>query len=229
MNDHRKENEGRNESDDRKAALIALLIEHQVLRFGSFTLKSGRQSPYFFNLGALHTGGAIQALAECYADRIDAAAPAFDVLFGPAYKGIPIAVATAEALARRGRDVPWAFNRKEAKAHGEGGQFVGAPVRGRVLVVDDVLTAGTAVREATDLIRSAGASVAGVIVALDRQERTDGGVTAVSALQETLGVPVLSILTLQNVIDYLDRVDAGANHAPDLRERIRAYQQAYCI
>src|SRR5512139_3261484 len=166
MNGDRKKNDDRKENDDRKAALIGLLIEHQVLRFGTFTLKSGRQSPYFFNLGALHTGGAIQALAECYADRIEAAAPAFDVLFGPAYKGIPIAVATAEALARRGRDVPWAFNRKEAKAHGEGGQFVGAPVRGRILLVDDVLTAGTAVREATDLITAAGASIAGVVIAL---------------------------------------------------------------
>jgi len=216
-------------NDDRKHALVGLLIDRQVLRFGSFTLKSGRQSPYFFNLGALHTGAAIQALAESYADCIEAGAPAFDVLFGPAYKGIPIAVATAEALARRGRDAPWAFNRKEAKAHGEGGQFVGAPVQGRVLVVDDVLTAGTAVREATELIRTAGASIAGVVVALDRQERTDGGTTAVTALRESLGVPVLSILTLQNVIDYLDREGAGENHPPDLRERIRAYQQAYCI
>lgn len=214
--------------DVRKRELIALLVEHQVLRFGTFTLKSGRQSPYFFNLGALHTGAAIQSLAECYADCIEAAGLEFDVLFGPAYKGIPIAVATAEALARRGRDVAWAFNRKEAKQHGEGGRFVGAPVHGRVLLVDDVLTAGTAVREATDLITAAGATVAGVVIALDRQERADGGGTAVSALGEALGVPVVSILTLQNVIDYLDRSDAGANHSSDLRERIRAYQRAYC-
>jgi orotate phosphoribosyltransferase len=215
--------------EGRRQDLIRLLVEHEVLRFGSFTLKSGRQSPYFFNLGALHTGAAIQQLAECYAEVIVASGIGFDVLFGPAYKGIPIAVATAEALARTGRDVPWAFNRKEAKAHGEGGQFVGAPVRGRVLLVDDVLTAGTAVREATDLIVGAGAAVAGVVIALDRQERADAGGTAVSALRESLGVPVVSILTLQNVIDYLDRTAPEANHPADLRERIRAYQQAYCV
>jgi orotate phosphoribosyltransferase len=213
----------------RRQELISLLVEHQVLRFGEFTLKSGRQSPYFFNLGALHTGAAIQALGEAYADRILAEGIEFDVLFGPAYKGIPIAVAAAEALARRGRDAAWAFNRKEAKSHGEGGQFVGAPVRGRVLVVDDVLTAGTAVREATGLITAAGATVAGVVIALDRQERAEDGGTAVSALRASLGAPVVSILTLQNVIDYLDRADVGANHPPDLRARIRAYQQAYCV
>lgn len=215
--------------DARRQELIRLLIEHEVLRFGSFTLKSGRQSPYFFNLGALHTGAAIQQLGECYADCIRASGLEFDLLFGPAYKGIPIAVATAEALARHGRDVPWAFNRKEAKAHGEGGQFVGAPVRGRVVLVDDVLTAGTAIREATDLINAAGATVAGVVIALDRQERADAGGTAVSALRAELGVPVVSILTLQNVIDYLDRSRAGANHPPDLRERILAYQRTYCV
>jgi len=214
--------------DARRRELIGLLVEHQVLRFGTFTLKSGRQSPYFFNLGALHTGAAIQQLAECYADCIEANGLEFDVLFGPAYKGIPIVVATAEALARRGRDVPWAFNRKEAKGHGEGGQFVGAPVHGRVLLVDDVLTAGTAVREATDLITAAGATIAGVVIALDRQERADSGSTAVDALRLSLGVPVVSILTLQNVIDYLDETEAGANHPADLRARIRAYQAAYC-
>jgi len=216
-------------NDARKQELVGLLVEHEVLRFGTFTLKSGRQSPYFFNLGALHTGAAIQQLAERYADCIEASGLEFDLLFGPAYKGIPIAVATAEALARRGRDVHWAFNRKEAKAHGEGGRFVGAPVRGRVLLVDDVLTAGTAVREATDLITAAGAEVAGVVIALDRQERADAGGTAVSALQSSLGIPVISILTLQNVIDYLDQTDAERNHPGDLRARIRAYQQAYCL
>jgi orotate phosphoribosyltransferase len=206
-----------NQADERRRGLIALFIEHEVLRFGSFTLKSGRQSPYFFNLGALHTGGAIQALGECYADSIESGGLAFDVLFGPAYKGIPIVVATAEALARRGRDVEWAFNRKEAKEHGEGGQFVGAPVRGRVLVLDDVLTAGTAVREATDLIAAAGATAAGVVIALDRQERVDGGNTAVGALEGSLGVPVTSILTLQIVIDYLDQKGTAANHPPGWR------------
>jgi orotate phosphoribosyltransferase len=217
------------QAEARRRGLIALFIEHEVLRFGNFTLKSGRQSPYFFNLGALHTGGAIQALGECYADTIESGGLPFDVLFGPAYKGIPIVVATAEALSRRGREVAWAFNRKEAKDHGEGGRFVGAPVRGRVLVLDDVLTAGTAVREATDLISSAGANVAGVVIALDRQERVNGGTTAVGALETSLGVPVTSILTFQNVIDYLDRKGTEANHPPGLRERIREYQQLYCI
>ena len=212
-----------------KRELIGLLIDHDVLKFGTFNLKSGRQSPYFFNMGALHTGAATQQLAERYADCIESHALAFDLIFGPAYKGIPIAVATAEALARRGRDIGWAFNRKEEKAHGEGGRFVGAAVAGRVLLVDDVLTAGTAVREAVDLIRGAGAAIAGVVIALDRQERAADGVTAVAALQESLQVPVVSILKLQDVIDYLDAGEQAANHSPDLKARIRAYQIAYCV
>ena len=214
--------------EERKQLLLDMFVAREVLRFGTFTLKSGRESPYFFNLGSLHTGAAIQQLGEAYADCIDGNDLRFDVVFGPAYKGIPIAVATAEALARRGRDIPWAFNRKEAKAHGEGGDFVGAPVQGRVLVVDDVLTAGTAVREATDMITAAGATVAGVVIALDRQERADSGSTAVAALRAELGVPVVSILTLENVIGYLDRAGAGGNHSAELRDRIRAYQAAYC-
>ncbi|MEZ5558506.1 MAG: orotate phosphoribosyltransferase [Pseudomonadales bacterium] len=209
-------------------ALVRLLVEHQVLRFGSFTLKSGRQSPYFFNLGALNTGAAIQALAESYADCIEAAGFEFDVVFGPAYKGIPIAVAVAEALARRGRDVGWAFNRKEAKDHGEGGRFVGADVAGRVLLVDDVLTAGTAVREATELLAQAGAQLVGVVIALDRRELNDGGRTAVQALSADLGVPVTSILRLEDVIEYLDSMPADENHRTDLMARIREYQQTYC-
>lgn len=209
--------------------LIRLFIARGVLRFGDFTLKSGRRSPYFFNLGALYTGAAMQALGEAYAAAICDRGLQFDLVFGPAYKGIPIAVATAEALARRGLDTPWAFNRKEAKSHGEGGQFVGAPVTGRVLLVDDVLTAGTAVREATDLIASAGAEVAGVVIALDRQERADGAPdTAVAALRDALGVPVLSILTLQDVITFLDAGGLGGVDDPALRERIRAYQATYC-
>jgi len=210
--------------------LIRLFIARGVLRFGEFTLKSGRRSPYFFNLGALYTGAAMQMLGEAYAATIRDHGLEFDVVFGPAYKGIPIAVATSEALARAGRDAPWAFNRKEAKAHGEGGQFVGAPVAGRVLLVDDVLTAGTAVREATDLIAAAGAKVAGVVIALDRQERADGARdTAVAALRGTLGVPVHSILTLEDVIVFLDAGGLGSADDPALRERIRAYQATYCV
>jgi orotate phosphoribosyltransferase len=211
-----------------RRALVTLLVEAGVLRFGEFTLKSGRSSPYFFNLGALCTGSAIQALAEAYAARIIREDIAFDVVFGPAYKGIPIAVATAEALARRGRDVAWAFNRKEAKAHGEGGSFVGGDVTGRVLLVDDVLTAGTAVREAVALVREAGGAVAGVVVALDRQELNADGSTAVGALAAELAVPVMSLLTLQDVIGYLDEEAAAGKDHGDLKARIKDYQEVYC-
>ena len=208
--------------------LVALLVEKQVLRFGDFTLKSGRQSPYFFNLGALHTGAATQQLAEAYAERILAADLAPDVVFGPAYKGIPIAVAVAEALARRGRDVAWSFNRKEEKAHGEGGRFVGGELSGRVLLVDDVLTAGTAVREAVGLIDGAGGTLCGVVIAMDRQEVDADGQTAVEKLAVELSVPVLSLLTLQDVIEYLDSPGHEDNHQAALKARIHAYQQTYC-
>lgn len=211
-----------------RQALVALLVEAGVLRFGEFTLKSGRQSPYFFNLGALHGGAAIQQLGEAYAARIEAAGLDYDVVFGPAYKGIPIAVATAEALARLGRDTAWAFNRKEVKAHGEGGAFVGGDVTGRVVLVDDVLTAGTAIREAVGLIRAAGGSIAGVVIALDRRELADGDATAVEALAAEIGAPVLSLLGLEDVIEYLDAAAGGDNHQAELSARIREYRQRYC-
>lgn len=208
--------------------LLGLLVAKQVLRFGDFTLKSGRRSPYFFNLGALHTGAAIQQLAEAYAELILTAELDFDVVFGPAYKGIPIAVAVAEALARRGRDVAWAFNRKEEKGHGEGGRFVGGAMSGRVLLVDDVLTAGTAVREAVNLIDGAGGTLCGVVIAMDRQELDAEGQTAVQKLAVELSVPVLSLLTLQDVIEYLDSSGHQDNHQPGLKARIQAYQRTYC-
>ncbi len=211
------------------AALVALLVDAGVLRFGDFVLKSGRRSPYFFNLGALHGGAEIQQLAEGYAARIRASGLEFDVVFGPAYKGIPVAVATAEALARGGRDVAWAFNRKEVKDHGEGGAFVGGDVSGRVLLVDDVLTAGTAVREAVGLIRQAGGTLVGVVIAMDRQERNADGTTAVAALAAELGVPVLSLLTLEDVIGYLDARAGENKDQAALRERIRQYREAYCV
>lgn len=216
-----------NAHDDRRD-LVALLERSGVLRFGDFTLKSGRRSPYFFNLGALHTGSAIAQLGEAYAARIVAAGIDFDVVFGPAYKGIPIAVATAEALARAGHDCAWAFNRKEAKHHGEGGAFVGGDVSGRVLLVDDVLTAGTAVREAVGLVQAAGGRVVGVVIALDRRELGDDGRTAVQALAAQLDTPVLSLLTLEDVIDYLDGDDPRDEHRAGLRARIRDYREAYC-
>jgi orotate phosphoribosyltransferase len=218
--------------DADKQALVALLIEQQVLQFGDFTLKSGRRSPYFFNLGAINSGSAIASLAAAYARCIRQLNLSFDVLFGPAYKGIPIAVATAQALAAMGRDVGWAFNRKEAKDHGEGGSFVGAPLRGRVLLVDDVLTAGTAVREAAGLIAAAGAELAGIVIALDRQELQEspsGRLTAVDALQAELGIPVVSMLTLQDVIEYLDLQPDHDKHRRAVVESIKRYQEAYCI
>jgi orotate phosphoribosyltransferase len=209
-------------------ALVRLLVEAGVLTFGEFTLKSGRVSPYFFNLGALNTGSAVQSLGEAYAGRILAAGLEFDVVFGPAYKGIPIAVATAEALSRRGRDCAWAFNRKEPKDHGEGGAFVGGDVSGRVLLVDDVLTAGTAIREAVGLIQRVGGAVVGVVIALDRRELNDDGRTSVDALAEELGVTVTSLLTLEDVIGYLDAEPGGDKHRSVLRQRIEAYREAYC-
>ena len=210
--------------------LLELLIEQSVLRFGEFTLKSGRQSPYFFNLGAINSGAAIARLGEAYADGAERLGLPFDAVFGPAYKGIPIAVATASAMAARGRDCGWLFNRKEAKEHGEGGQFVGAAVTGRLLLVDDVLTAGTAVREAAGLIKAAGGSLVGVLIALDRQERVvpDEPGTAVSRLAEELNVPVASLLSLEDVIEYLDLKGGANNHPPAVLAAIRDYQAAFC-
>ncbi|MDH3644154.1 MAG: orotate phosphoribosyltransferase [Gammaproteobacteria bacterium] len=217
--------------DEHRRGLLALMVEQQVLKFGEFTLKSGRLSPYFFNLGAIDSGAAIASLGDAYAARIEALDVNFDVLFGPAYKGIPIAVATAEALARGGRDVGWAFNRKEPKDHGEGGRFVGAALEGRVLLVDDVLTAGTAVREAAGLIADAGAELAGVVIALDRQERqqASNGHTAVSELAAELKVPVVSIVTLQDVIEYLDSEPNQDKYRRAVVEEIKQYQEAYCV
>lgn len=215
------------ELSDEKAALIRLLMDTQVLQFGDFTLKSGRRSPYFFNLGAINSGSGISALGSAYARCILDTPVAFSSVFGPAYKGIPIAVATAEALARQGRDVGWTFNRKEAKDHGEGGLFVGAPLTGDVVLVDDVLTAGTAVREAAALIAAAKANLAAIFITMDRQEIVDpaSGATAVQVLQEELGVAVKSLLNLQDVIHYLDSNSLHDNHRVD---ELKRYQAAHC-
>ena len=184
-------------------SFIDLCLELGVLRFGEFKLKSGRVSPYFFNAGLFNSGRALAELGRAYAQTIQDAGTQFDVLFGPAYKGIPLVASTAVALAdRHARNVPWAFNRKEAKDHGEGGNIVGAPLRGRVLIVDDVITAGTAIREATDIIRAAGGEPIGVVLALDRQERGQGQWSAVQEVEQTLQLPVTSILRLADLIDY---------------------------
>jgi orotate phosphoribosyltransferase len=199
---------------DYQQAFIELALARGALKFGRFTLKSGRESPYFFNAGLFNSGAALAALGACYADAIAGAGFDFDMLFGPAYKGIPLATATAVALAQRhGRDVPWAFNRKEAKDHGEGGKLVGAPLAGRVLVVDDVITAGTAIRETIDIIRAAGALPCGVVLALDRQERGSTDRSAVQEVEAQLGLPVASIITLAELVEDLEArggVDPGS-------------------
>jgi orotate phosphoribosyltransferase len=184
---------------------IDLCIDLGVLKFGSFKLKSGRESPYFFNAGLFNTGTAIAAVGRAYAAAIAASSVKFDMIFGPAYKGIPLVTVTAAALVTdQGMDLPFAFNRKEAKDHGEGGSIVGSPLQGRVLIVDDVITAGTAIRESIDIINAAGARPAGVLLALDRQER--GGESRLSAVQEVqqqLGIPVIAVMTLADLMQHM--------------------------
>lgn len=189
---------------------IDLILDRGVLRFGEFTLKSGRASPYFFNAGLINDGESLRRLGACYAEALTDAGAGFDMLFGPAYKGIPLATATAIALAQHHRrNVPVAFNRKEAKSHGEAGTLIGAPLAGRVLIVDDVITAGTAVRESIGLIRAAGASPAGVLVALDRQERGQGRLSAVQEVQTAFSIPVIRIITLDDLIEHLEATGPG--------------------
>lgn len=204
--------------NDFRSDFIALALRHEALRFGDFTLKSGRRSPYFFNAGAFCGGAAFAALGRCYAAAIAASEVEFDMLFGPAYKGIPLAVATAVAMARDGgRDIPCAFNRKEVKDHGEGGALIGAPLRGRVLVIDDVITAGTAVRAAAGLIRGAGAGIAGVVLGLDREERGNGDDSAVAELSRELDAPVFSIARFDDIVRYLETSAELNAYLPALR------------
>jgi orotate phosphoribosyltransferase len=206
---------------------IELAHRYDVLRFGEFTLKSGRISPYFFNAGAFSSGGALAALGRCYAHRIVESGLAFDVLLGPAYKGIPLAAATAIALAEIfSRDVPFAYNRKEAKGHGEGGVLVGAPLQGRVLVVDDVITAGTAVREVITMIEGAGAELAGVAIGLNRQERGEGARSAIQEIEQAHGVPVLSIIDMSHIIEYLEQSGGGP---PGALAAMKAYRRQYGV
>jgi orotate phosphoribosyltransferase len=189
---------------------IELAQQYDVLKFGEFTLKSGRVSPYFFNAGAFDSGRALAALGRCYAHRIVEAGIKFDVLLGPAYKGIPLASATAVALSdHHGLDIPFAYNRKEAKTHGEGGLLVGAPLEGKVLVIDDVITAGTAVREVISLIDQAGAELAGVAIGLNRQERGEGEMSAIQEVEQAHAVPVLSIIGMSDIIEYLEAAGGG--------------------
>jgi orotate phosphoribosyltransferase len=210
---------------------IDLALRRNALRFGRFTLKSGRESPYFFNAGLFSDGAATAALGRCYAAAITSSGIAFDMLFGPAYKGIPLATATAIALALdHGLSVPYAFNRKEAKEHGEGGSIVGAPLKGRVLIVDDVITAGTAVRESLGPIRVAGAQPVAVALALDRQERGQGALSAVQEVEQGEGLRCVSIITLADLIEALARApDGRARISDDQLTALRAYQQRYGV
>jgi orotate phosphoribosyltransferase len=210
---------------------IDLALRRAALRFGKFTLKSGRESPYFFNAGLFSDGEAAHLLGRCYAAAIVHSGLAFDMLFGPAYKGIPLATAAAVALAAdHGRSVGYAFNRKEAKDHGEGGSIVGTPLKGRVLIVDDVITAGTAVRESLELIRAAGATPVGVALALDRQERGSGALTAVQEVEQSHGLRCVSIVTLADLIEALSQgTDARARISADQLTSLQAYQTRYGV
>jgi orotate phosphoribosyltransferase len=211
---------------------VRFALQAGVLRFGEFRTKAGRLSPYFFNAGLFNDGATLGRVAEFYARRLAAHGLAFDMLFGPAYKGITLASAVAVALAREGRNVPFAYNRKEAKDHGEGGSLVGAPVQGRVLIVDDVISAGTSVRESIALIRAAGATPCGVVIALDRQEMAaEGGVdrpfSAVQYVTRELGLPVVAIATLADLLQYLE---AGADAALAAHiASVRAYRERYGV
>ena len=212
-------------------SFIDLALARSALRFGRFTLKSGRESPYFFNAGLFNDGEALALLGECYATALERSGVAYDMLFGPAYKGIPLVSSTAVALSRlHRRNVPWAFNRKEAKDHGEGGQMVGRPLAGRVVIVDDVITAGTAIRESVDMIRAAGAEPVAVLLALDRQERGRGERSAVQEVEAELGLRCVSLLTLADLIELLSQAGADGLGLPvEHLEALRSYRTQYGI
>lgn len=212
-------------------SFIELALARSALRFGRFTLKSGRESPYFFNAGLFNDGEALAVLGRCYAAALQASGVPFDMLFGPAYKGIPLVSATAVSLAlHQQRNVPWAFNRKEAKEHGEGGQMVGKPLAGRVVIVDDVITAGTAIRESVELIKRAGAEPVAVLLALDRQERGQGERSAVQEVEAEFGLRCISLLTLADLIDMLAQPGAdGAALPVEHLQALREYRKQYGI
>ncbi len=211
---------------DYKREFIEFAIHNEVLRFGSFTLKSGRISPYFFNAGLFNTGEHLTRLSRFYAAAIVDSGIEFDTLFGPAYKGIPLAAVTALSLFdQHQRNIPYCFNRKEAKAHGEGGNIVGAPLAGRVLIIDDVITAGTAIGEAMAIIDAAGATASGVVIALDRQERGKGEKSAIQEVEQNYGIRVASIITLADLMEYLKDDPKLAEHL----EAVRAYREEYGV
>jgi len=212
-------------TSDFSREFIAFACAKGVLRFGEFKTKAGRLSPYFFNAGLFNDGAALTQLADSYAQAILAAKIEFDMLFGPAYKGIPLVAAIAMKLAERGRNLPFAFNRKEAKDHGEGGTLIGAPLAGRVLIVDDVISAGTSVRESVDIIRAAGALPAGVAIAIDRQERGQGELSAVQEVERDMGMPVVAVARLTDVIDYL----AGQPALEQNLAAVRRYRETYGV
>ena len=204
---------------------IRFAVQQKVLCFGEFQTKAGRLSPYFFNAGLFNDGAALRNLSQFYAQAVLAAELPFDMLFGPAYKGIPLAAGTAIALAEQGRNIPYCYNRKEAKDHGEGGTTVGAALQGRVLIIDDVISAGTSVRESIDLIRAAGAEPCGVVIALDRMERGQGELSAVQEVQRNYGIPVVSIATLDDLLDYLqNEADMKQNLAT-----VQSYRDRYGV
>jgi orotate phosphoribosyltransferase len=210
---------------DFRKDFIAFCLEQGVLKFGRFVTKSGRATPYFFNAGLFNTGSSLERLAQFYAKAILASGVRFDMLFGPAYKGIVLAASAAVALAREGRNVPFAYNRKEYKDHGEGGKLVGAPLSGRVLIVDDVLTAGTAVGESLEVISSQGATPAGVVISLDRMERGAGELSAIQEIEKRHGIPVVSIATLDDLVALL-------GERAELRKEldaIKEYRQRYGV
>jgi len=206
---------------------IRFALDREVLRFGKFTLKSGRKSPYFFNAGLFNTGSALGRLGRFYAQAfVHSSLEDVDVIFGPAYKGIPLAAVTAVALADSfDRNMPYCFNRKEAKDHGEGGSLVGAPLKGRVLIIDDVITAGTAVREVMQIIQAAGATPAAVMIALDRQERGQGDLSAIQEVERDFGIPVISIVSLEQVLSFLEEDPELRHYLP----AVEAYRAEYGI
>jgi len=211
---------------DYQKEFLDFALDVGVLRFGEFTLKSGRLSPYFFNAGLFNTGAALARLGRYYAQTIMDSGIAFDVLYGPAYKGIPLAAVTAAALYdQHGRDVAYAFNRKEAKDHGEGGVIVGHALEGRVLIIDDVISAGTSVRESMDIIEQLGAKAAGVVIALDRQEKGQGELSAIQEVERDYNIPVAGIVKLQDLVSFLEE----KGNAPDQLQAIRDYREKYGV